>query len=260
LIDAASIVLCWHVDPEVGKNLLNNVLSVSLRRLRRHIPAYCAMAATVLVVVGLLIYLDIRKQGVPVYHTIGEVPEAPVAIVFGAGIGSAVLADRVKTAVDLYKSGKVRKILMTGDNSHVDYNEPNAMRSLAVASGVANADIACDCAGFRTYDSLYRARNIFDVTQAVLVTQAFHQPRAIYIAKHLGISVVGIDAARQSYGIEQCFFELREVVATEAAWLDVFTRRKPKFLGKKERWAASIHLDSETKSPSPRTALFSAVL
>ncbi len=239
---------------------MNDVLNLSLSEKRRRILGFCSIGVACLVVIGLFIYLDIRNQGVPVYHTIGEVPEAPVAIVFGAGIGSPVLRDRVQTAVDLYKSGKVRKILMTGDNSHSDYNEPNAMRSLAIASGVSNADIACDCAGFRTYDSLYRARNIFDVTQAVLVTQAFHQPRAIYIAKHLGMSVVGIDASRQSYGVEQCFFELREVVATEAAWLDVLTHRKPKFLGKKERWAAgvidrpaattSIHLDSEEASDS----------
>lgn len=232
---------------EVGKNFLNHVLVLWLRQHGRYFLVFCSTVLAILVLTGSLIYLDIRQQGGPVYHAVSEVPEAPVAIVFGAGIGSKVLADRVETAVDLYKSGKVRKILMTGDNAHLDYDEPNAMRSRAVACGVRNADIACDYAGFRTYDSLYRARNIFDVTEAVLVTQAFHQPRAIYIAKHLGISVVGIDATRHSYGIEQCLFDLREVAATEAAWLDVLTRRKPRFLGKKERWATAPE-NSEVQS------------
>jgi SanA protein len=204
---------------------------------------FSATAASLIILACLLIYLDIRQQGVPVYGTISEVPKAPVAIVFGAGIGSTVLADRVETAVALYKSGKVQKILMTGDNAHLDYNEPYAMRSVAMSRGIPNCDIACDCAGFRTYDSLYRARNIFDVTQAILVTQRFHQPRAIYIAKNLGIAAVGIDADRHSYGFEQYFFELREVIATEAAWLDVLTRRKPRLLGKKERWAVGIEQD-----------------
>jgi SanA protein len=197
------------------------------------------LAAGLVIGACLFIYLDIRQQGGPVYSTINDVPEAPVAIVFGAGIGSTVLADRVETAVALYKSGKVRKVLMTGDNAHADYDEPHAMRASAMAKGVPDADIACDYAGFRTYDSLYRARNIFDITQAVLVTQAFHQPRAIYIAKHLGISAVGIDAAKHSYGIEQCLYELREIAATEAAWLDVFIRRKPRLLGKKEPLTAA---------------------
>lgn len=182
----------------------------------------------------LAIYWDVRQQGTPVYRAIEDVPEMPVAIVFGAGVGTIVLADRVNTAVALYKLGKVRKILMTGDNGHADYDEPRSMRILAVASGIPVRDIVCDYAGFRTYDSLYRARNIFDVHNAILVTQDFHLPRAIYIAKHLGLSVIGVDASMHPYGIEKYWYEFRELVASQGAWLDVLTQRKPKFLGKKE--------------------------
>lgn len=100
----------------------------------------------------------------------------PVAIVFGAGIGNAVIDDRVQTGVDLYKQGRVRKLLMTGDNGRVGYDEPGAMKVTAIAAGVPAGDIICDYAGFRTYDSLYRARDIFGVTQAALVTQGYHLP------------------------------------------------------------------------------------
>ena len=182
----------------------------------------------------LAIYCDVRQQGTPVYRAIQDVPQMPVAIVFGAGVGTIVLADRVNTAVALYKSGKVRKILMTGDNGHADYDEPRSMRVQAVASGIPVQDIVCDYAGFRTYDSLYRARNIFDVRDAILVTQDFHLPRAIYIAKHLGLSVIGVDASMHPYGIEKYWYEFRELIASQSAWFDVLTQRKPKFLGKKE--------------------------
>ncbi len=192
-----------------------------------------------LFIVGVSLYITVRNQSCLIYSNVDDVPCMPVAIVFGAGIGTQILADRVATAVALYKSGKIQKILMTGDNGHNDYDEPNAMRSLAMAAGVPRKDIVCDYAGFRTYDSLYRAHAIFDVRRAILVTQGFHLPRAIFIAKHLGLSVIGIDAALRSYGFEECWYELREILASEYAWLDVITQRKPKFLGKKESLFAS---------------------
>jgi SanA protein len=122
---------------------------------------------------------------------------------------------------------------MTGDNGHINYNEPMAMKRVAVADGVPAQDIACDFAGFRTYDSLYRARDIFDVQNAVLVTQRYHLPRAIFLAEKLGLKVVGVDAGRHSY-VRQSWYDLREIAAAEAAWLDVITARQPKYLGKKE--------------------------
>ncbi len=216
-------------------------VNVMVSLIREHAMLVCALAASVCLLIPGALYFNVRQQASPLYRAIGDVPKMPVAIVFGAGVGTTILTDRVQTAVSLYKNGKVRKILMSGDNGHVDYDEPKAMKTLAVAQGVPFADVVCDYAGFRTYDSLYRARNIFDVRQAILVTQAFHLPRAMYIARHLGLSVVGIDAARHSYGFEQYFYELREIAAIETACFDVFTQRKPKFLGKKE----SLGLGSE---------------
>lgn len=110
---------------------------------------------------------------------LADAPEMPVAIVFGAGLSrdgtpSPVLRDRVETAAALYFQGKVKKLLMSGDNRFVDYNEPGAMRQYALDLGVPAEDIVLDYAGRRTYDTCYRARAIFGVTEAILVTQPFH--------------------------------------------------------------------------------------
>jgi SanA protein len=191
------------------------------------------LSVILLVVASYSIYFTVHNQTCSIYESVDEVPCMPVAIVFGAGVGTPILADRVATAVSLYKIGKISKILMTGD-SHPDYDEPRAMRAMAIAAGVPKKDVVCDYAGFRTYDSLYRARDIFSVNKAILVTQNFHLPRAIFIDKHLGLSVIGVDATMHSYGSEQGWYELREILASEFAWLEVFTHHKPKFLGKKE--------------------------
>ena len=110
-------------------------------------------------------------------------PETPVALVFGAGIRadgrlSPMLADRMDTAIALYQAGKVRKLLVSGDNRFVDYDEPGRMYDYAVARGVPAADVVRDYAGRRTYDTCYRAKAIFGVERALLITQRFHLPRA----------------------------------------------------------------------------------
>lgn len=205
--------------------------SVRARRAGRFVLGGVSVA----LILGAFVYSSVERDSHPIYRSAGNVPAMPVAVVFGAGIRNEVIDDRVQTAVDLYKAGKVRKLLMTGDNGRVGYDEPTAMKATAVAAGVPASDVVCDFAGFRTYDSLYRAREIFGVHQAVLVTQRYHLPRALYLGRRLGLDVVGMDAARHSYGIAQRWWDLREVAAVEAAWLDVnVTHRPPKFLGPKE--------------------------
>ena len=201
------------------------------------------MAALALAVALFLIYNDVENSHYAIYQNIADVPVMPAAIVFGAGIQSREARDRVATAVALYKQGKVTKILMTGDNGHTNHNEPESMKRDAISSGVPADDITCDYAGFRTYDSLYRARNIFEVRKAVLVTQRYHLPRAMFLAQKLGLDVVGVDANKRSYGIRQVWYDLREVGAAEAAWFDILTERKSKYLGKKEP------LFDETQAP-----------
>lgn len=198
------------------------------------------VAALLPVLVVFLVGIDwfVAQSTAGQIYTIDDVPQKPVAIVFGArvrrnGVLSPVLADRVMTAVELYKAGKVRKLLMTGDNSRKDYDEPTAMENFAVKHGVPPEDVALDYAGFRTYDSCYRAQAIFGVTSAILVTQEFHLPRAVYTARHLGINAVGVSADRHDYSFQKRL-SFREKWATALAWVQVHvTKPKPYFLGPK---------------------------
>ena len=170
---------------------------------------------------------------------VSTVPTQKVVIVFGAGLtssGSAtpILKDRVDTAAQLYFAGKVKKLLMSGDNRFLNYNEPEAMRQYALALGVPDADIVLDYAGRRTYDTCYRAKAIFGVTQAILVTQQFHLPRAIFLCNMLGVDGIGVVANNINYRKSSLlYWNLRELPATVTAFADLITRLLP-VLGKPE--------------------------
>lgn len=173
-----------------------------------------------------------------IYADIRAVPAAPVALVLGAGLRkdglpTPALRDRVMTAVDLYKAGIVQKLLMSGDNRFVNYNEPAAMKTLAIRSGVPAEDIVLDYAGRRTYDSCYRAKEIFGVQRAVIVSQTFHLDRALFLCDAMGIPAVGVSADRAAYGPALRWWELREVAAITAAWWDVNVRHPVPVLGEK---------------------------
>ena len=173
-------------------------------------------------------------------YTPAAVPGRRVAIVFGAGLSRSgkptpVLADRVTAAANLYLAGKVEKLLMSGDNRFVNYNEPEAMRKLAVSLGVPNDAIVLDYAGRRTYDTCYRARAIFQVDQAILVTQAFHMPRALYLCGHLGVDSVGVTSDLHVYRRSSLVvWNARELLATAAALWDVNLGHPVPVLGKQE--------------------------
>lgn len=174
-----------------------------------------------------------------IYQRVGEVPAAPVGIVFGAkvyesGALSPVLEARVRAAVDLYHAGKVRKLLMTGDNGRASYDEVTAMKRRAVALGVPAVDVVRDFAGFRTFDSCYRAREIFGVDRAVLVTQAFHLNRAVFLARRLGMDAIGFTAPPGMPDSMIRASERRELLARAAAVSDTLLRRRPKYLGRSE--------------------------
>ena len=185
---------------------------------------------------GLRIWVNTRTAG-RIYTNAGEVPPAPVALVLGAGLwrdGSPTpaLYDRVATAVDLYQAGRVKKLLMSGDNRFVNYNEPAAMKKLAIQLGAPAEDIVLDYAGRRTYDSCYRAKEIFGVRKVVVVTQRFHLDRALFLCDALGIESVGVVADRRVYQTMR-WWELREVLATAGAWWDVNVRHPVPVLGEK---------------------------
>ncbi len=175
---------------------------------------------------ALYAWLDVSLRYRARMVTPEELDHRPVAIVFGAGVYpdgrlSPMLADRVLTAVDLYKAGKVDKLLMTGDNSIPTYNEPWRMADFAIAHGVPEEDIAFDYAGRRTYASCWRAKHIFGLDRVALVTQRFHLPRALYLCQSMGLDAAGVAADRRDYHLANTRYTLREVPARVKAWLDV---------------------------------------
>ena len=169
-----------------------------------------------------------------------EVPNHRVAIVFGAGLWrngtpTPVQVDRVTAAANLYFAGKVEKLLLSGDNRFVEYNEPEAMRQLALKLGVPSEAIVRDYAGRRTYDTCYRAGAIFGVDEAILVTQAFHMPRALYLCNRLGVKSVGVTSDLQRYRRSAVlYWEMRELLATAAALWDIHVAHPIPVLGNQE--------------------------
>lgn len=173
-------------------------------------------------------------------QSVDEVAPEGVVIVFGAGLWrdgtpTPVLRDRVTTAANLYLSGKVEKILMSGDNRFEDYNEPAAMRDFAIRLGVPDDAIVLDYAGRRTYDTCYRAREIFEIESAILVTQGFHLPRALYVCNNLGVEAKGVSADLRNYRRRSlAYWHTRETLATIQAMLDVHILKPLPVLGEPE--------------------------
>jgi len=166
-----------------------------------------------------------------------QVPNAPVAIVFGAGLASKgkpspMLAERLETAVRLYRSGKVEKILVTGANLTRSHDETKAMGQYALARGVPREMILRDDAGFSTYDSCYRAKAVFGIERATLVTQRFHLPRALFIANSLGVDAIGVAADEGTHG--RLINEGRELFSRSLALAMAIARPRPRFLGVSE--------------------------
>ncbi|MEY2818215.1 MAG: hypothetical protein RL275_1678 [Chloroflexota bacterium] len=170
----------------------------------------------------------------PRTFTMEDVPVTRVAIVFGAGLlrdGSAgpVLSDRMLTAVNLYQAGKVEKILVSGDNRFLEYNEPEAGRQYALERGVPDEDIVLDYAGRRTYDTCYRAKHIFGVDEAILITQDFHMPRALTLCNWFGVESFGVEADNRYFlKRARAWWNFRETFAVfQAAWDLMITKPLP---------------------------------
>jgi vancomycin permeability regulator SanA len=166
-----------------------------------------------------------------------DVPAEPVAVVFGAGLfggrPSPYLAHRLDAAARLYESGKVRVLLVTGDNSRASYDEPDAMRSYLTAHGVPRDKVVVDYAGFDTWDSCSRAKRIFGVDHAVLVSQDFHIRRALALCAAAGIDVYGVGVG-EPHDVTWYAGGAREVLAAGKALADVAVRPDPHFLGPHE--------------------------
>lgn len=162
-----------------------------------------------------LVYTDV--ESVPVFNT---------AIVFGAAITPyqsprGMLRDRLLTVVELYRAGKIEQILVSGDNREADYDEPGVMADFLIQNGVAAAAIERDPAGLRTYDTCKRAGEIWNVKKALLITQGYHLPRAIFTCRQLGVESYGLSGTLRPYQ-KSDYFKVREVLAIYQAMVDLF--------------------------------------
>ena len=165
-----------------------------------------------------------------------ELPvEADCIMVLGCGVDDygnpkLMLRDRLDCGVELYKAGASPKLLMSGDHGRVTYDEVNAMKSYATDRGISSSDVFMDHAGFSTYESMYRARDVFDVDSIIIVTQEYHLYRAVYNARRLGLDAYGVACdPREYYG--QSWMDARELLARCKDYLYCIFRPEPTFLG-----------------------------
>lgn len=200
------------------------------------VKIYRLLGIVLLILLTLILGIYLRFYIVTQPYIFAEMRAAPstrVALVPGAAITpegtmSSVFQARVDGAVSLYQTNKVTKILVSGDNGTLSHNEVDPARVYLIAHGVADADIFLDHAGFDTYSSMYRARDIFGVTSLTIVTQSFHLPRAVFIARELGMEAYGV---RTDITNLRPSNYLRELLANVKAVIDLILNRTPKFLG-----------------------------
>lgn len=196
----------------------------------RRVPRNVLRAAAVLAVAALTFVLACnvavlrggRERGAPLR-------DADTIIVLGAGVGpdgvSSVLADRLETALSLFRDGRGKRVLLTGDGGSRYYDEVSAMKKYLVARGVPEDALVLDPAGTDTFNSMARARGVFGVERGIVVTQAFHLPRALWLARAMGIDADGVAADKRTYR-GAIWFSLRECVSRPKAWIDVGVRRR----------------------------------
>lgn len=167
-----------------------------------------------------------------------NINDTRVGIVFGAGLDkkaenpSIILRDRLDTAVILYNSGKVQKLIVSGDNRFINYDEPTVMYEYLIKEGVSEFDIERDYAGRNTYDTCFRAKEIFGVSEAVLISQEFHLPRALFTCQNLGIQVQGASADRNIY-VKRYYNNFRETFAMIDTFIKVYISPPEVVLGDK---------------------------
>lgn len=175
-----------------------------------------------------------------IFNDENETPETSVALLLGTsrytvrGNTNLYFKYRIQATTNLYKSGKIKHIIVSGDNSLTSYNEPREMRKALLANGIPDSSITLDFAGFRTLDSVVRCKEVFGQDNFIIISQHFHLERALYIAKKFNINAIGFAAQNppEKYSFKT---NVREYFARTKAIIDLyFLNTQPKFLGKKE--------------------------
>lgn len=179
----------------------------------------------------------VERVGTKYILNIKDVPTTDAILVLGAyvfpdGTTSSMLNDRLTEGYELYKAGKAPKILVSGDHGRKDYDEVNAMKSFLKNKGVPSQDVFMDHAGFSTYESMYRARDIFQVKKVIIVTQEYHLMRAVFLAREMGLEAYGIASDKHDYGQAMAYYKVREIAARnkDFLWAKII-KPKPTYLG-----------------------------
>lgn len=197
--------------------------------------AFMVVAIIILVILGInwFVVLSMRKYIVSEENA-AEIGDVDCIIVLGCGVKNnkptPMLEDRLLEGIRLYKNGTSAKIIMTGDHGRQDYDEVNVMKQFAIDKGVPSEDIFMDHAGFSSYDSIYRAKEIFQANKVVIVTQKYHLYRSIYIAKKLGMEAYGVASNPRSYA-GQWAREAREIVARNKDFFKALIKPQSTYLG-----------------------------
>ena len=205
-----------------------------MRRIKKIILfSVIGLVLVILVVLGVEATFERQTAGL-IYRDISKLPPAETVIILGASVHadgklSPILQDRVDSAIKLYKKGKVENFLVTGDHRSDDYNEVSAMVNYLKQNGIDDSLIIADHAGLDTYDSMYRAGKLFGVENAVVVTQAFHLPRTLFIASNLDLDYRGYAADQRAYKTEYRLKQREKLANFKALW-EVLLKKKPRTL------------------------------
>ena len=208
------------------------------RRIKRFFIILISAAVLLATAVFVPNFIVIKKSesNIVALEETAELSDVDCAVILGAGVREGkptpMLRDRLLVGIDLYKSGAVKKLIMSGDHGSTDYDEVNIMKSFAVENGIPDSDIFMDHAGFSTYETIYRAREIFEADNIIIVSQKYHLYRALYIAEKLGIKSVGVSADLDIYR-GQTKRDLREILARDKDFFKCIFKPKPTYLGDK---------------------------
>lgn len=208
------------------------------RRIKRFFIILISAAVLLATAVFVPNFIVIKKSesNIVTLEAAAELSDVDCAVILGAGVREGkptpMLRDRLLVGIDLYKSGAVKKLIMSGDHGSADYDEVNIMKSFAVENGIPDEDIFMDHAGFSTYETIYRAREIFEADNIIIVSQKYHLYRALYIAEKLGIKSVGVSADLDTYR-GQTKRDLREILARDKDFFKCIFKPKPTYLGDK---------------------------
>lgn len=188
----------------------------------------------ILIVLSINFYVIISTKNQILEVENANLDNVDCILVLGAGIWgdkpSPILEDRLLTGIELYKNNVSSKIIMSGDHGREEYDEVNIMKSFAIEKGIPSENIFMDHAGFSSYDSIYRAKEIFNCKKIIIVTQKYHLYRAIYIANQLGIEAYGVNSDPRQY-VGATYREVREILARNKDFLKCIFKPVPTFLG-----------------------------